>query len=103
MDSKQQFALSRLIVFENLKVAAPIATVVFLVLIIVAYIIYLNAGPRKLVHCRYQYFVISQSKFNAGSAIVACKLEDGKLISFSKSAPWVPPTVDSEMEVYIAP
>ena len=87
--------------YKKLKIAFPIVVLGFGILIPLAYVIYLNSGPKKLVHCRYQDFTILQSKLNAGSVVVSCKLEDGKLVAFSKSGPWIPPAVDSEMEVYV--
>ena len=101
MDSKQQSMFSRMMLYKKLKIAFPIAVLGFGILIPLVYGIYLNSGPRKLIHCRYQDFTILQSKLNAGLVVVSCKLEDGKLVAFSKSAPWIPPALNSEMDVLV--
>ena len=58
-----------------------------------------NATVRKT--CKYQYFIVSSEKFSAGTAIVFCKLADGRIVSGYKIAPWMPPVFDAEMEIDI--
>ena len=101
MDRKQQSRLTRLVFFDDLRIALPIIALGLAVTAALGLAIYQVTLPTKLVTCRYQYFVISPSKWNPGAAIVICKLSDDRIISFTKPAGWVEPAFNSEMEVRI--
>ena len=58
-----------------------------------------NAAVRTT--CKYQYFIFSPGKFSAGTAIVFCKLADGRIVSGYRTAPWMPPAIDADMEIDI--
>ena len=58
-----------------------------------------NATVHK--SCKYQYFIVSPDKYSAGTAIVFCKLADGRIVSGYKTAPWMPPAISSDMEIDI--
>lgn len=101
MDKKRQRKLSRLMLFDDLRIALPLIAVGLPVIAAFGLVIYQATLPTKLVTCRYQYFVISPSKWNPGAAIVMCKLADDRIISFTKPEGWIAPEFDSEMEVRI--
>ena len=86
---------------EDLRVTLPIIAVGLTALASLVYVIYIGTQPTVHATCRYQYAVISPSKFNAGSAIVICKLPSGKLISITKPVGWTAPEFDSEMDVMV--
>ena len=101
MDNKRQRRLSRLTFYEDFRVALPIIVAGLVMLAVMAYVT--NIGNQPTVHatCRYQYFVISQSEWNAGAPVVICKLLNGKLASVTKPVGWVAPEFDSEMDILI--
>ena len=101
MDNKRQRRLSRLTFYEDLRVALPIIVMGLGALASTVYVIYIGIQPTVHANCRYQYFVISSSKWNAGAAVVICKLPNGKLASVTKPVGWVAPEFDSEMDILI--
>ena len=95
---------------EQLRVRyefSPIKNFIFpLLLLVIAVATMISFYPKTIratVHttCKYQYFVISPGKFTAGTAIVFCRLADGRIVSEHKTAPWLPPAIDADIEIDI--
>ena len=85
----------------------PITDVILPILIFLTFatsmIWYYSNAFRATINttCKYQYLIFSPDKFSAGSATVFCKLADGSIVSTVKIAPWIPPAIDSEMQIDI--
>jgi hypothetical protein len=50
-------------------------------------------------HCKFTNWILSNSKWSAGSAIINCLLDDGRLIVLVQPAGWQPPEIGSEMKI----
>ena len=89
---------------DELNILSDIILPVLILLVFaVSMVWYYSNAFRATIHttCKYQYFIFSPDKFSAGSATVFCKLADGSIVSTIKTAPWAPPTIDSEMQIDI--
>ena len=101
MDINQSRKLDRIIYADQLRIGLPIIVSGILGLAILYWASSHIFVPTRPVSCRYQYFVISQSKLSPGVAFVTCKLIDGRLALTTRTAPWTPPPVDSEMQIEV--
>ena len=101
MDMKQRRKFWRLLFIDNTRIALPFVLAGLGLLALLGYIAYLASEPVKHSTCRYQDFLNYQSKIYPGAMVVICKLDDGKIISFSKPASWIPPEIGSKMDVLV--
>ena len=89
---------------DELNILSDIILPVFILLVFaVSMVWYYSNAFRATIHttCKYQYFIISPDKFSSGTATVFCKLADGNIVSNIKTVPWIPPIIDSEMQIDI--